>query len=95
MRGILPDRIIDRSKRGFAVPLSYWFRGGLGQYVRELLLGERSKRRGIFNMRYVEDLISRHDKGQDLDLQLWTLISFELWARTFLDKETRFQSNAA
>jgi len=101
MRGILPDRIIDRSKRGFAVPLSYWFRGGLGPYIRELLLGERSRRRGIFNMRYVEDLISRHDKGQDLDLQLWTLISFELWAKTFLDRDTlsdrgrRVQTNAA
>ena len=40
MRGILPDGIIDRPKHGFAVPLGYWFRGKLGAYVRDLLLGD-------------------------------------------------------
>jgi asparagine synthase (glutamine-hydrolysing) len=86
MRGILPDQIIDRPKRGFAVPLGYWFRGKLGAYVRDLLLGEESRRRGFFNTRYIENLVARHERGQDLDLQLWTLISFELWSRTFLDR---------
>jgi asparagine synthase (glutamine-hydrolysing) len=95
MRGILPDRIIDRPKRGFAVPLSFWFRGKLGPYVRDLVLSERSRRRGIFNERYVEDLIARNDRGQNLDLQLWTLISFELWARTFLDPVAAARSAAA
>ena len=85
MRGILPDHIIDRPKRGFAVPLNFWFRGKLNSYVRDLVLGERSRRRGIFNTPYVEGLIARNERGQNLDLQIWTLISFELWARTFLD----------
>ena len=26
-----------------------------------------------------------HQGGRDLSMQLWTLISFELWCRTFLD----------
>ena len=85
MRGILPDAIIDRPKRGFAVPLQWWFRGRLGPYAKELLLGDRGRRRGFFNIRYVERVVDRHDKGHNLDLQLWALISFELWARTFID----------
>ena len=85
MRGILPDQIIDRPKHGFAVPLGHWFRGRLGAFVRELLLSERSRRRGIFNAAYIEELVRRHDSGRDLDFHLWTLISFELWCRTFLD----------
>jgi asparagine synthase (glutamine-hydrolysing) len=85
MRGILPDAIIDRPKRGFAVPLQYWFRGKLGPYVRDLLLGESGRRRGLFNLNYVESMVDRHDKGENLDLQLWALISFEVWARTFID----------
>jgi asparagine synthase (glutamine-hydrolysing) len=85
MKGILPDRIINRPKQGFAVPLGYWFRGKLGAYVHDLLLGDVSKRRGLFNTAYVENLVARHERGQDLDLQLWTLISFELWSRAFLD----------
>jgi asparagine synthase (glutamine-hydrolysing) len=95
MRGILPDRIIDRPKKGFAVPLGYWFRGKLGPYVRDLLLGESSARRGLFNSRYIEDLVAQHERGRNLDLQLWTLISFELWARVFLDRGVGGQARKA
>jgi asparagine synthase (glutamine-hydrolysing) len=86
MRGILPDAIIDRPKHGFAVPLGYWFRGRLGPYVRDLLLGESASRRGLFNRSYIEGMVAQHEKGRNLDMQLWTLISFELWARVFLDR---------
>jgi asparagine synthase (glutamine-hydrolysing) len=88
MRGILPDSIIDRPKHGFAIPLNYWFRGKLGGYVRDLLLGEQARQRGLFNTGYLERLLARHERGQNLDLQLWTLISFELWWRTFLQAST-------
>jgi len=85
MRGILPDNIIDRPKHGFAVPLRYWFRGNLASYTRELLLSSTAQSRGIFNSHYIEKLLTLQSKGRDLDLQLWTLISFELWSRVFLD----------
>ncbi|HLW76307.1 MAG TPA: asparagine synthase C-terminal domain-containing protein, partial [Bryobacteraceae bacterium] len=94
MRGILPDVVIDRPKRGFAVPLSYWFRGKLRAQVRELLLGERTKRRGTYNTRYVERLMSLHEAGRNLDLELWTLISFELWSRVFVDGDGRRKAQA-
>ena len=87
MRNILPDGIIDRRKHGFAIPLNYWFRGKLGGYFRDLLLGEQTRRRGIFNTGYLEKLLRRHERGRNLDLQLWTLISFELWSRAFLPHE--------
>jgi len=89
MKGILPDEILDRPKHGFAVPLGRWFRGQLGPFVRELLLSERSRSRGILNTGYIEQLLERHRKGRELDFQLWTLISFELWCRTFLDSSSR------
>lgn len=85
MRGILPDSVIDRPKQGFGVPLGHWFRGRLGDFVRELLLSSRARQRGIFNTAYVERLIALHTNGRPLDQKLWTLISFELWCRTFLD----------
>jgi asparagine synthase (glutamine-hydrolysing) len=87
MRGILPDAIIDRPKRGFAIPLGSWFRGKLGSFVSDLLLSPRSLQRGIFNQQYIRKLIGMQNRGRDLDLQLWTLISFEMWCREFLDKK--------
>jgi asparagine synthase (glutamine-hydrolysing) len=88
LRGLVPAPILDRPKRGFAVPLGRWFRGRLGEFVRELLLSERARRRGIVNAAYVEKLLKRN-QGRDLDFQLWMLISFELWAQRFLDQADR------
>src|SRR5207244_2362905 len=61
LRGLLPDEIIDRPKRGFGVPLGRWFRGQLGDFVRDLLLSETSRRRGIFNTAYIEQLVHQHE----------------------------------
>jgi asparagine synthase (glutamine-hydrolysing) len=85
MRGILPDAIIDRPKQGFGVPLEHWFRGRLSSFVRDLLLSKRSRERGIFNPHHIEKLLSIHESGRRRDTELWLLISFELWCRTFLD----------
>ena len=89
MRGILPDDIIDRPKHGFAVPLAAWFRGELAGFARDLLFSDSCRRRGVFNLAYIETLLRLHQGGRDVDLQLWTLLSFELWCRRFLDPSMR------
>jgi len=86
LEGILPQPIIDRPKQGFAVPLGRWFRGELSGFVHDLLLSPSSRARNIFNSAYIEKLLLLQGQGRSLDLQLWTLISFELWCRTFLDQ---------
>jgi asparagine synthetase B (glutamine-hydrolysing) len=85
MRGVLPDAIIDRQKHGFAVPLAHWFRGELAGFARDVLLSKTCRERGIFEPRYLARLLQLNDRGRNLDLQLWTILSFELWCRRFLD----------
>jgi asparagine synthase (glutamine-hydrolysing) len=85
MRGILPDGIIDRPKQGFAVPLASWFRGELSDFARDLLLSATCRQRGFFKVSYIERLLKQHQEGRDLALPLWTILSFELWCRRFLD----------
>lgn len=95
MRGILPAEIIDRPKQGFAVPLGRWFRGQLRGYVHDLLLSDACRQRGVLDPSYVKRLLERHERGRELDLHLWTLISFELWCRAFLDPaHVRIRSTA-
>jgi len=86
LRGVLPDGIIDRRKQGFAVPLNRWFRGPLSEYARDVLLSTSSRDRGVLNPAEVERRLQLHQGGRDLDLQLWTMLSFELWCRRFLDE---------
>jgi asparagine synthase (glutamine-hydrolysing) len=85
MRGLLPDDIIDRPKHGFAIPLARWFRSELAGFARDLLCSDRTRQRGLFRTEQVERLIRLHEGGRDIDLQLWTLVSLELWCRRVLD----------
>jgi len=87
LRGLLPDSILDRRKQGFAVPLGRWFRGT--SFFTDLLLSDRARRRELFEPEAVRTLLRRHQAGRPLDLQLWTLASFELWARRVLDRSPR------
>jgi asparagine synthase (glutamine-hydrolysing) len=82
----LPASILQRPKRGFAVPLDRWFRGSLGSFLRDLLMSPESRQRGLIDVDYVSRLIERHERGRELGLHLWTLVSFELWCRRFLDQ---------
>jgi hypothetical protein len=68
------------------VPLDRWFRGRLGPFLRELLMSRESRQRGLIDVDYVSALIDRHERGRELGLHLWTLVSFELWCRRFLDQ---------
>jgi asparagine synthase (glutamine-hydrolysing) len=85
MSGLLPESILNRPKQGFAVPLDEWFRGRLESYVRDLLLSDTARLRGIFKPESVEALLAMHGMGRRMDLHLWSLISFELWCRRFMD----------
>jgi asparagine synthase (glutamine-hydrolysing) len=93
MRNILPDAVIDRSKQGFGVPLGHWFRGELEDFAHSLLLSPRCAEREIFNPTYFKNLLGWHRRGRPLDFELWTLIVFELWCRTFLDARSDIRTS--
>jgi asparagine synthase (glutamine-hydrolysing) len=83
LRGLVPDAILERPKRGFAIPLGRWFRGPLGGFARDLLLSRQSFSRDVFERPALERLLGGPSDG-DLGLKLWTVLSFELWCRTYL-----------
>jgi len=81
----LPDNIIDRKKVGFRVPLDEWFRGGLKDFVHDLLLGKDAFVSSYLDRRTIEGLLQDHmRRRRNEELRLWTLMGFEVWHRTFL-----------
>ncbi len=87
LSSLLPAEILYRRKMGFGVPLSSWFRGELKNYLKEVILGERAKRRDYFDMDYVEKLFNEHISGKvNHSNRLWALLMFELWHQIFIDK---------
>jgi len=87
MKGILPEKILSRSKMGFPVPIGSWFRGQFKSVIDEYVLGERALSRGIFAPEFVRTLVSLHQAGEDHSERLWALVNFEMWLRRFFDTE--------
>jgi asparagine synthase (glutamine-hydrolysing) len=84
--GLLPESVLQRRKQGFGVPVGVWFRGGLRQLFADVLLGQRARERGYFNVGFVQRLVREHlDGTRDHTLRLWALLIFELWHRQYLD----------
>ena len=79
---LLPNDILYRQKKGFSIPLASWFRGPLRQHVREALTGARMAETGIFNMRFVSELVEQHQSGKsDHSAAIWSLLMFESFLR--------------
>jgi asparagine synthase (glutamine-hydrolysing) len=86
LRPWIPDRILDRPKMGFSVPLSEWFRGRLRELPTAVLLDPRSLDRGLFREDAVRGLIEAHMGGTaDNARKLWSLLQLELWLRSYID----------
>ena len=80
LRGILPDRILNRPKKGFGIPVAQWFRGPVKEQMLSVLSPERITRKGFFDAGAVGRLIDEHLAGRrDNRKQLWTLFAFEMW----------------
>lgn len=86
-RGILPDEIIDRPKKGFGIPIARWLRNELKDFMLESLEETKIKRQGFFNYAYIKKLIDDHlEKKQDNRKALWSLLVFQIWHQTYLEK---------
>jgi asparagine synthase (glutamine-hydrolysing) len=88
MQGLLPRAILNRPKMGFPVPFGAWARTAWADVIRDVLLDRRTRERGIVNPVAVERLIAdhRHGRTQGGD-RLWSLLTLELWFRTFIDRD--------
>ncbi len=85
-RVIVPAKLIDRPKMGFAIPRALWLRGPIKEMAHELLLGQRAKDREWVDSKTVEKYWLIHQSGRDCDRILWPILMLELWARNWVDQ---------
>jgi asparagine synthase (glutamine-hydrolysing) len=85
-KGLLPDDILHRKKRGFGAPMGAWLKGALSPLLKCVLSKEAVQRRAIFDWNEVERTIALHEANkEDHTDHLLTLMNFELWSRMYLD----------
>lgn len=80
----VPRNLVDRRKRGFAVPLSEWLRNGLKELAMDYLSEQRIRDAGIFDWQMVSQLTRDFYAGNDrLKSPLWFLLAFEMWRESW------------
>ncbi len=76
----VPEWITNLPKRGFNVPLDYWFKGGLNGYAREIIMSQPQEKADYFNMDYIDQILREHEQGRvNHGNTIWSLLMFSLW----------------
>ena len=88
MQDFLPKEVVQQPKAGFGAPVDRWLAHDLKEMVADLLSPARIKARSLFRPEMVAQLIQEHQSGaQDWSLQIWQLITLEIWMETFMDDD--------
>ncbi len=86
---LLPRETIHGRKRGFSVPLAFWFRGQLRPLVERQLSPARLERLGCFQPGQVAVLLDEHFSSRaNHEGRIWALLIFSLWHDLYLENES-------
>ena len=89
VRGLIGDDLAYRRKQMFTVPVGEWFRDTLAPFTEAVLLDARTVERGLFRPEVVRRMLDEHQSGHaNHTREIRALIAVELWARTFLDRDS-------
>ena len=84
---MLPNSIAYRKKLGFPTPLDDWFKTGLIDYAREILLDQVAINRNLFKKDKMEKFL-KNNENLPYDFygkKIWMLMNIELWYQNVCD----------
>jgi asparagine synthase (glutamine-hydrolysing) len=76
----MPNKLFERPKMGFAIPLADWMRGGLRDQIDYYLSESVLQRVGFLKVKEISDLWSNHKyKSKDCSSTLWPVFILIKW----------------
>jgi asparagine synthase (glutamine-hydrolysing) len=83
----IPQKLLDRPKKGFSIPIEDWMGTIYKPYIEEYLSPTQLYKHQLFNIIEVFKLKNRfytHRKGSDAR-KLWLLLQFQMWYNKYFD----------
>ncbi len=75
----IPNRLIERPKAGFSVPIGSWIRKPLLDWSENLLSKQNIEKSGLLNFENVNKIWNNHKKGIDNSNLIWSILVFQNW----------------
>jgi asparagine synthase (glutamine-hydrolysing) len=76
----VPEKMFERPKMGFGVPIDSWLRGPLRDWTETLLDAGRLQREGYFHPEPIRQKWDQHLRGdRNWQLDLWSILMFQAW----------------
>jgi asparagine synthase (glutamine-hydrolysing) len=86
LRRRVPQAIVNRRKVGFPVPYESWLRKEMRSWVKDVLYDRTTTNRGYFDTSAVRELLARNETGAGYSKEIFSLVTLELWQRSFLEQ---------
>ncbi len=84
----VPKQLIERPKRGFAIPVGHWMRGPLREWAEDLLQEKKIEQQGFFDPAPIRKRWLEHASGQrDWQYFLWNVLIFQSWLQHQQERE--------
>ncbi|RMD59845.1 asparagine synthase (glutamine-hydrolyzing), partial [Candidatus Parcubacteria bacterium] len=85
LRGYLPPEIYKKDKSGWITPTAKWIRGGLKDYIQEVLSDSFSQEDGnLIDWQQARRLFTQHLAGRVYAPHIiWSLVTFRVWYKMF------------
>ncbi len=82
LKDYIPENIIEKKKKGFALPLADWFRNDLYEWVNESLNKKEINKYNIFNYSEVSKIWEEHKLNKKNNHSIiWSIITIQNWLK--------------
>ncbi|APG59280.1 asparagine synthase (glutamine-hydrolyzing) [Christiangramia salexigens] len=75
-----PEKFLDKSKKGFGVPVGDWLRDYLSSELKSYCDANFLSQQNIFNINEIRELVYKHLSGkEDNTFRVWAFFCFQKW----------------
>src|SRR5690606_41716241 len=84
MEGILPNEVLNGSKKGFGVPYKNWIKSPIKDFMLGVYNDSKLTKANLINFNELSQRVNDHCIGnKDWGISLWKMLNFCLWVEMY------------